>query len=85
MQKQTQPTNEFIDPVCLMKVRAGKADIKFIYKKETFHFCAEGCKKEFESHPEKYLSPQTPKKKGMWGRYLERLEKATGGGPMKCH
>jgi YHS domain-containing protein len=85
MQKQEQSSEVFVDPVCLMKVSSGNPDIKSIYKMETFHFCADGCRKEFESDPEKYLSPKPLKKKGWWGRYLCRLEKTTGGKAMKCH
>ena len=48
---------------------------------QAYYFCAEGCRETFVKHPKKYLEP---KKKGMWGRYLERLEKATGGKAMKC-
>ena len=70
---------------CMMNVSSGSPDIKSTYKRKTYHFCAEGCKKEFESDPEIFLSPKPPKKKGWWGRYLCRLEKATGGKAMKCH
>lgn len=85
MQKQEQSSDVFVDPVCLMNVSPGSQDIKSTYQTKTYHFCAEGCKKEFESDPEIFLSPKPPKKKGWWGRYLDRLEKATGGKAMKCH
>jgi YHS domain-containing protein len=85
MEKQEQSPDVFIDPVCLMNVSLGSPDIKSTYKMKTYHFCAEGCKKEFESDPEIFLSSKPPKKKGWWGRYLDRLEKATGGKAMKCH
>lgn len=73
-----------IDPVCLMKVDPKTNQIKSVVDTETYYFCAEGCKKEFESDPKKYLSTSLPQKKGWWGRYLDRLQKATGGKPMKC-
>jgi YHS domain-containing protein len=85
MQKQEQSSDVFVDPVCLMKVSPGSPDIKSTYKTKTYHFCAEGCKKEFETDPDIFLSPKTLKKKGWWGKYLDRLEKATGGKSMKCH
>ncbi len=85
MQKQEQSSEVFVDPVCRMKVTPGNSDIKFTYQTKTFHFCAEGCKKEFESDPEKFLSPKLAKKKGLWGRYLERLEKVTCNRSMTCH
>jgi len=85
MQNQEQANHVFVDPVCAMEVRAGSTDITSTYKSHTYHFCAEGCKKAFESNPAKFLSQKPVKKKGMWGRYLDRLEKATGGKSMKCH
>jgi YHS domain-containing protein len=85
MQKQEQSSHVFVDPVCMMKVSSGSPDIKSAYQAKTYHFCAEGCKEEFESDPDKFLSSKPPEKKGWWGRYLERLEKATGGKSMKCH
>ena len=85
MKKQERSPEIFIDPVCLMKVNSGSPDIKSTYNTKTFHFCAEGCKQEFESDPEKFLLPKPPKKKGLWGRYLARLEKVTCDRSMKCH
>ena len=85
MQEPERSPEVFVDPVCLMKVSSGGVGIKSTYNMKTFHFCAEGCKKEFESDPEKFLSPKPPIKKGWWGRYLCRLQKATGGKAMKCH
>ena len=35
-------------------------------------------------YPEKYLKSGPTKRKGIWGRYLERLNKATGGKPPSC-
>ena len=85
MQNQKQSSHVFVDPVCLMDVDPGGPDIQSTFKAKTYHFCAEGCKKAFESDPGKFLSGKQPKKKGWWGRYLDRLEKATGGKSMKCH
>jgi YHS domain-containing protein len=85
MQKQERSSDVCVDPVCLMNVSPGSRDIKCTYRKKTYHFCAEECKKEFESDPEKFLSPRPHKKKGLWGRYLERLEKVTCDRSMTCH
>jgi YHS domain-containing protein len=85
MQEHEQSSDVFVDPVCLMNVTPGSQDIKSTYKAKTYHFCAEGCKKAFESNPDKFLCPKQSKKKGWWGRYLGRLEKATGGKSMNCH
>lgn len=44
-----------IDPVCKMSVDERTAKLKSEHKGKTYYFCAPGCKKEFESTPEKYL------------------------------
>jgi YHS domain-containing protein len=54
-------------------------------EKYLYYFCAEACRKAFEVDPEKYLGAKTSKRKGWWGRYLDRLEKATGGRAPQCH
>ena len=71
----------FIDPVCQMKVDPATAPAKYCYNGMEIYFCAQGCKDSFEANPGKY----TQKKKGFWRRYLERLNKATGGRPPACH
>lgn len=76
---------EFVDPVCLMDVDPLKSNHQYDYKERTYHFCAESCLKAFELNPDKFLSQKKSKKKGLWGRYLDRLNKATGGQSMKCH
>jgi len=43
-----------IDPICKMQVDEKTAKYKTVYKGKTCYFCATGCKKEFESNPEKY-------------------------------
>lgn len=43
-----------IDPVCNMEVNEKEAAATSEYQGETYYFCAPGCKKEFDSNPEKY-------------------------------
>jgi YHS domain-containing protein len=84
--KKTTILNEiFIDPVCLMKTTADKKDLRYTYKMRTYYFCAKSCRKAFELNPDKYLEQKSPKRKGWWGRYLDRLNKATGGKSPQCH
>jgi len=73
------------DPVCGMNVVPSTTDITTEIDGDTYYFCAEGCRQSFVKNPQKYLCPQAAKKKGIWGRYLARLEKASGGNAMKCH
>ena len=44
-----------IDPVCGMDVDEKAAAGESEYKGQLFYFCAPGCKKSFDSDPEKYL------------------------------
>jgi YHS domain-containing protein len=74
-----------VDPVCGMTVEPGVKSIIAYLNGETYYFCAEGCRQSFEENPKKFLNPGPKKKKGLWGRYLERLEKTSGGKAMKCH
>jgi YHS domain-containing protein len=43
-----------IDPICKMQVDEKTAKYKSVYNGKIYYFCSPGCKKEFESNPEKY-------------------------------
>ena len=45
------------DPVCGMEVDEATARHTAQYQGQTYYFCAPGCKKAFETDPQKYLSP----------------------------
>ncbi len=74
-----------VDPVCGMTVIPGAKDISSCVDGNKYYFCADGCRQSFEKNPQKFINLKIKKKKGVWGRYLERLEKASGGKAMKCH
>lgn len=81
-----RPTEKpVVDPVCGMSVDPQTAEINVFIEGQNYYFCAEGCCKAFEENPEKYIGVECAKPKGWWGRYMARLQKATGGKPMKCH
>ena len=42
------------DPVCKMQIDEKKAAGQSEYQGKTYYFCASGCKKKFDEHPEKY-------------------------------
>ena len=65
-----------IDPVCGMGVEPGKTKLVSVHNGHSYWFCAEGCRRAFEADPDKYLAPKPVKKKGWFGRYLERMAKA---------
>ncbi len=50
-----------IDPVCGMTVNEGTEAGKWEYKGKTYYFCSLNCLKLFQSNPEQYLNPNTPK------------------------
>ena len=84
--KTSKPSTPiYIDPVCLIKVDPAGQARTFTYRMRTYYFCTDSCRQAFEADPKKYSEEQdSPKAKGWWARYLERLNKATGGKPPKC-
>ena len=63
----------YVDPVCWMKVMPARETVKTTYKMRTYYFCAETCRKAFESNPEKYLDTKPSRLKTWWLGYLKRL------------
>jgi len=74
-----------VDPVCGMFVDPEKTKITVLIEGQNYYFCAESCRTSFEENPGKYMESECAKPKGWWGRYMAKLQKATGGKPMKCH
>ena len=75
-----------VDPVCGMTVDR-KTKVKAVdFDGHTYFFCADSCRMAFQNQPQKYLvSIGKAKRKGVWQRYLDRLNRATGGQPPSCH
>ncbi len=83
-----QDGDVFIDPVCGMTVDGADTGLSVDYRGRSYHFCADGCLEAFRRHPERFLDPKgvrSQRKKGIWGRYLDRLNRATGGSAPSCH
>jgi YHS domain-containing protein len=57
-----------VDPVCGMDVEPGSTKLVSVHNKHSYWFCAEACRKAFETDPEKYLKPEPAKKKGWFGK-----------------
>jgi YHS domain-containing protein len=74
-----------IDPVCQMEVTRDKHVPGVTLGSVIYHFCANSCRKAFMADPDKYLKTKPLKPKGFWGRYLDKVKKATGGKPPCCH
>jgi Cu+-exporting ATPase len=73
------------DPVCEMKLDPNNTRLVSTREGNKYYFCSEGCRKAFNEHPRKFLGNKTSRPIGIWGRYLARLEKISGGRPMRCH
>ena len=75
-----------IDPVCNKKIPEAMGELETVYEGQTYRFCCPGCKREFDANPNLYIAePKKRKPRGLWSRYLERLNKSTGGKPQCCH
>jgi YHS domain-containing protein len=81
MTHHTKSANDRTDPVCGMTVEPGPNPILFRFRGNDYLFCAEACRKAFAQDPHKYM---LPKRKNFWHRYLDRLNKTTGGKPPAC-
>ena len=44
------------DPVCGMQFDAAKAAAQVQYQGQTYYFCTQACRKQFEQDPAKYVS-----------------------------
>ena len=75
----------FIDPVCHMKVPKDSKVPSYLFRSNINYFCANTCRDAFIANPDKYLHKNSPRHKGLWGRYLDQLNKVTGGKPPRCH
>lgn len=82
--KQVSVKEDLIDPVCKMSVPVKSKPLTATYNGKRYYFCAEVCRNMFEKSPEKYHTLMPAKRKSLWGRYLERLNKVTDGKPPKC-
>lgn len=82
------PLTEPVCPVCGMEVKKPNPKLVNNYHGRKIYFCASVCREKFWRRPEQCLAVGNgpmPRKKGIWKRYLERLDKATGGKEIKCH
>jgi YHS domain-containing protein len=76
-----------IDPVCGMQVDPNAKSSSFIsIRGHSYYFCTQKCHNEFKQDPAKYtdILNITKNRKTWWGRYLDRVQKATNGKPPTC-
>ena len=77
--KRSESVKFLTDPVCGMSVNPDITGITATVEGQNFYFCAESCRSTFIENPKKFLKPGRDKPKGWWGRYMAKLNKATGG------
>ena len=70
------------DPVCGSIIREEKISLR--WGEKTILFCDNKCKLKFQKAPEKYLKKRSWLRR-KWDRYLEKINKQTGGNPPCCH
>ena len=51
---ETNQVGKVRDVVCGMDIDPRYAEAKLNYQGQTFHFCSQGCKEEFDRKPEEY-------------------------------
>lgn len=48
------------DPVCGMMVESGSATGQATHEGQTYYFCSEQCRRQFEQQPEKFVASGRP-------------------------
>lgn len=61
--KHKDQTETYKDPVCGMEISRLTAPASYKYNGKIYYFCAEMCRDQFESEPDKYLA-KWPRKTG---------------------
>lgn len=56
--KREWPSQDFVDPVCGMKVSLKSAQAESSHRGRKYFFCAPICKERFEQDPQKYARAQ---------------------------
>lgn len=52
------------DPVCNMQIDEKKAGYDLVFKERVYYFCSQGCKAEFQRHPEDYALESPEENRG---------------------
>ncbi|MBL0712350.1 MAG: YHS domain-containing protein [Desulfosarcina sp.] len=73
------------DPVCGQKVDPDRSDYTTVYNKHSYYFCSQVCLDRFAQDSGRYEQTTRSGVKGIWSRYLHRVQKATDGKPPCCH
>lgn len=58
--RAAEPDARKVDPVCGMTLTSPQATAEARHGDQTYRFCSEDCRREFERRPERYLQPADP-------------------------
>ena len=84
MSQHTEIPVSAIDPVCGRTVDTRQAPFTAQSGDGRRYFCSDNCRRRFTAPDEHAAAPASQKKRGFWARYLERLNKTTGGKTPPC-
>jgi signal transduction histidine kinase len=62
------------DPVCGMTVKQDDGRLTSVFKGETYYFCSEKCRKDFDEDPEAVLAMKTAREKAIEGERSASLD-----------
>jgi YHS domain-containing protein len=89
MENISKVSEKYKDPVCDMDVDPGEKGLVSMFNGKSYWFCSQGCRRSFEDNPVKYLKSDSPKRKGRFRRYLDKMAEANerefGRSGPKCH
>ena len=73
-----------VDPVCGKRIDPVKSGLAAVHGGCAYYFCSPRCWQAFQNTPALYSTGLSAAPKGWWGRYLNRVGKATQGDPPCC-
>jgi YHS domain-containing protein len=82
---QTQAIKKSKDPVCGRRVDPAAHNLSTVFEQQAYYFCSRGCLDRFNQDRERFVRGSRRGLKGIWSRYLDRVQKATDGKPPCCH
>ncbi len=73
------------DPVCGKKIDPDRTEHMAVSSAHSYYFCSQRCLERFHQDSERFTRAAHRGLKGIWSRYIDRVQKATDGKPPCCH
>jgi YHS domain-containing protein len=80
-----QAINKSKDPVCGRPLDPKAKNLSTVFDRQAYYFCSRDCLERFNRDRERFVRGPRRGLKGVWSRYLDRVQKATEGKPPCCH